>query len=325
MREVAFIKQNKEKWLEFEQAIFSKAKKNPDDLASLYIQLVNDLAYAQSFYPKSKSVVYLNNLAAVTYQKIYKTKREEKNRLIHFFKTEVPLIVYENRRYILYAFLLFTLFTGIGAFSASYDDSLLRMIVGDGYVNETLQNIKNGDPVAVYKSSDGWSSAIGITLNNLQVSAVEFALGLLGGFGTALKLFENSIMLGAFQYFFYDHGVFWASVRGIWIHGAMEIFSIVICAAAGFIFGAGLLFPKTYSRIDSLKTGFKNGIKIWLSTLPFILFAGILEGFVTRYSKEMPMVLNIFIILSTLSLISWYYLIYPFIVHRKIKKALKSL
>jgi len=325
MREVAFIKQNKEKWLEFEQAIFSKAKKNPDDLASLYIQLVNDLAYAQSFYPKSKSVVYLNNLAAVIYQKIYKTKREEKNRLIHFFKTEVPLIAYQNRRYILYAFLLFIIFTAIGVFSAANDDSFVRLILGDAYVNETLQNIKEGNPVAIYKSSEGWSSAIGITLHNLQVSAVEFALGLLGGFGTAWALFENSIMLGAFQYFFYNQDVFWASVRGIWIHGAMEIFSLVICAASGFIFGAGLLFPKTYSRIESLKTGFKNGIKIWISTLPFLFFAGMLEGFVTRYSKEMPMVLNIFIILSTLSLISWYYLIYPFVVHYKMKKALNSL
>ena len=44
MREAAFIKQNKEKWLEFEQAIFGKAKKNPDELASLYIHLVNDLS-----------------------------------------------------------------------------------------------------------------------------------------------------------------------------------------------------------------------------------------------------------------------------------------
>ena len=57
MREIAFIKQNKEKWLEFEQAIFGKAKKNPDDLANLYIHLVNDLSYAQTYYPKSKTVV----------------------------------------------------------------------------------------------------------------------------------------------------------------------------------------------------------------------------------------------------------------------------
>ena len=85
MREVAFIKQNKEKWLEFEQAIFGKAKKNPDEMASLYIHLVNDLSYAQTYYPKSKTVVYLNYLASQIYQKIYKTKRTEQNRIIYFF------------------------------------------------------------------------------------------------------------------------------------------------------------------------------------------------------------------------------------------------
>jgi uncharacterized membrane protein SpoIIM required for sporulation len=324
MREVAFIKQNKEKWLEFEQAIFGKTKKNPDDLASLYIHLVNDLAYAQTYYPKSRTVTYLNNLAALTYQKIYKTRREEGSRIVRFFKTEVPLVVYNNRRYVLYAFLFFTLFTFIGVFSAANDASFVRLIMGDDYVNMTLENIDKGNPVAVYKSGSNWGSAIGITLNNLKVCAFEFALGILGGFGTVYFLFKNCVMLGAFQYFFYEKNVFWESVRGIWLHGAMEIFSIVICAVAGIIFGAGILFPKTYSRAESLKRGFKDGLKVWASTLPFIFAAGMIEGFVTRYSPVMPMSLNIFIILSTLSLISWYYLIYPFRVNRRLQKALHA-
>ena len=92
MREIAFIKQNKEKWLEFEQAIFGKAKKNPDDLANLYIHLVNDLSYAQTYYPKSKTTVYLNYLASQIYQRIYKTKREEKNRVIYFFSKFIPVL-----------------------------------------------------------------------------------------------------------------------------------------------------------------------------------------------------------------------------------------
>ena len=107
MREVAFIKQNKEKWLNFESAIFGNNLKNPDELASLYIHLVNDLSYAQTYYPKSKIILYLNNLAAKAFQKIYKTKREDTNRFVHFWKTEVPLIVYQYRRYVLYAFLIF--------------------------------------------------------------------------------------------------------------------------------------------------------------------------------------------------------------------------
>jgi len=319
MREVAFIKQNKEKWLEFEQAIFGKAKKNPDEMAGLYIHLINDLSYAQSYYPKSKTVVYLNYLASQIYQKIYKTKRQESNRIVYFFSIEIPLLIYQYKRYVLYAFLLFFLFVGMGVLSARYDDGLARLIMGDAYVNQTLENIKGGDPVAIYKSGSNWGGFIGITMNNLRVGAICFLFGIFGGVGTFYILLRNCMMLGTFQYFFYQEGVFWESVQGIWLHGSMEIFAIVIESAAGLLLGASILFPKTYSRFTSFKMGMKNGLKIYLSTIPFTIAAGFIEGFVTRYSLEMPNWLNVFIILSTLSLISFYYLVLPFMVAKKLK------
>lgn len=288
-------------------------------MASLYIHLVNDLSYAQTYYPKSKTVVYLNHLAAQIYQKIYKTKRTETNRIVYFFSIEIPLLVYQYRRYVLYAFLLFFLTTAIGAISAKYDPDFVRLILGDQYVNMTLENIKEGNPVAVYKDGSNWGMTIGITLNNLRVGLLCFLYGIFAGLGTFYILIKNCIMLGAFQYFFYEQGVFWESVQGIWIHGSMEIFAIVIEAAAGFILGASILFPKTYSRMTSFKIGFKSSLKIFMGTMPFTIAAGILEGFVTRYSLEMPNWLNVFIILSTLSLISFYFLIFPFIVHKKMK------
>ncbi len=320
MREVAFIKQNKEKWLNFEEAIFGKTKKNPDELASLYIHLMNDLSYAQTYYPKSKTTVYLNHLASQTYQKIYKTKRTETNRIKHFFKTEVPLLVYEYKRYILYAFITFALLTFIGAVSAHNDESFVRLILGDSYVNMTLENIKEGDPVAVYKGGSNWGSFIGITLNNLRVGALSYFFGIFLGIGTFYILLQNCIMLGSFQYFFYQEGVFWESVRGIWIHGSMEIFAMIIEAGAGFILGASILFPRTFSRMNSFKLGFKNSFKIFISTMPFTFAAGFLEGYITRYSNTMPTFLSVGIILATLSAISYYYLVYPFIVHKKIKQ-----
>ncbi|WP_282135310.1 stage II sporulation protein M [Seonamhaeicola maritimus] len=318
MREVAFIKQNKEKWLNFEKAIFGKTLKNPDELASLYIHLVNDLSYAQTYYPKSKTILYLNNLAAKAFQKIYKTKREDTNRFVHFWKIEVPLIVHQYRRYVLYAFVIFLSFSAIGALSAAYDDSFVRLILGDHYVNMTLENIEKGDPVAVYKSGSNWGSAFGITLNNLYVGIKAFIFGVFAGLGTGLVMLYNGIMLGSFQYFFYKEGVFWESVRGIWIHGSMEIFAIVIEGAAGLILGASILFPKTYSRMTSFKMGMKDGVKILISTFPFTIAAGILEGYVTRYSNVMPNWLSVGIILTTLSLITFYYLVYPFILHKKL-------
>lgn len=321
MREVAFIKQNKEKWLEFELAIFGKAKKNPDELANLYIQMMNDLSYAQTYYPKSKTVIYLNHLASQIYQKIYKTKRTEKNRILEFFVTEVPLLVYEYKRYLLYSFILFIATVSIGVVSAKYDPNFVRLILSDQYVNMTLENIKKGNPMAVYGSGSNWGSFIAITMNNLYVGAKCYFFGLFAGLGTFYIFLHNCIMLGSFQYFFYEQGVFWKSVRGIWIHGAMEIFGIVIEAAAGFILGASLLFPKTFSRINSFKIGFKNSFKIYLSTFPFTIAAGFLEGFITRYSIEMPNWLSSFIILFTLGIISFYYLVYPSIVYKKTQQA----
>ncbi|OYU80169.1 MAG: hypothetical protein CFE23_10635 [Flavobacterium sp. BFFFF1] len=321
MREVSFIKQNKEKWLDFEQVIFGKTKKNPDEIASLYIHLINDLSYAQTYYPKSKTVVYLNYLASRIYQKIYKTKRQDSNRLVYFFKTEVPLVLYEYRRYLLFAFVFFFLTFGIGVISAMYDDTFTRLILGDEYVNTTLENIKNGDPLAVYKSGSHLGSFIAITMNNLKVGAMCFVYGITCGLMTFYMSSYNAVMIGSFQYFFYQHGVFWQSVRGIWIHGSMEVFGIVIETAAGFILGASILFPKTYSRMNSLKIGFKSSLKIFLATVPFTIAAGFLEGFVTRYSIVMPNWLSVLIILSTLSLISFYFLVYPFIVNKKVNTA----
>ena len=62
----------------------------------------------------------------------------------------------------------------------------------------------------------------------------------------------------------------------------------------------------------------KDGLKIFLSTVPFTIAAGFIEGFVTRYAIEMPHWLNFIIIFGTLAAISFYFLVYPTIVHKKI-------
>ena len=124
-------------------------------------------------------------------------------------------------------------------------------------------------------------------------------------------------MLGSFQYFFQEHGALKDSAKGIWLHGVFEIFSMVVEAMAGLILGASILFPKTFSRFNSFKLGFKDAFKIFLSTVPFTIIAGIIEGYVTRYALQMSTVLNVLIIFGTLGLIAFYYFIYPFIVFRK--------
>lgn len=317
MREIAFIKQNKEKWLDIEQQLSVKNKISADQWSQMYVQLSNDLAYSQTYYPKSELTLYLNNLTAAVHQKVYTNYRYEKNVLSKFFFDEVPRIAYDYRKVLYFSLVLFLVFAGIGALSAAYDDRFVRLILGDAYINATLENIAKGDAMAVYKGSSEWGSTIGITLNNLYVGMRCYIYGVFGGIGTFFIVLYNAVMIGSFQYFFYEQDVFYDSLRGIWLHGSMEIMAIIIESAAGFILGASILFPGTYTRIQSLKRGFKTSFKLFISTMPFTIFAGFIEGYITRYAKEMPDLLNYLIIFSTLGLIIFYYYIFPLIRHKR--------
>ena len=319
MREVAFIEQNKDKWLEVE-AILNKGQTiSPDQMADNYIQLLGDLSFAQTYYPRSNTTIYLNFLVTQIYQKIYKTKRIEKNRLKFFFTDYIPMLAYKYRKLIYFSFILFFFFALLGALSAYYEPRYVRSIMGDTYVNKTLENIERGDPMAVYKQATNWAMAIKITFNNIKVAFLCFLYGITAGVMTFFLALQNAVMLGSFMYFCYDMGEINATLRALWLHGAMEIFSIVIAIAAGFVLTGGILFPKTYSRMLSFKIAFREGVSLLFGTVPFFIAAGFIEGFITRYYYDMPLWLNLIIILGTLAVITYYFLIYPIIKHYKIK------
>lgn len=310
MREAAFLKKNKDKWLLFEAVLDGKKDIEPDKLSDLYLEITDDLSYASSFYPKSNTSLFLNALAVKAHQKIYKSKKESKNRFISFFKTECPLLFYNYQKQLAIAFLVFVLFTIAGAYSASQDGDFMRLILGDSYVNETLENIEKGTPMAIYSQAGASKMFLMITLNNIKVALSTFILGILFCIGSLYLLMQNGIMLGSFVYFFSEKQLLWESSRTIWIHGTIEISVIIVAGCAGLVLGSGLLFPKTFSRVNAFKKSAKDGLKIMLSTIPFFIIAGFLEGFVTRHT-EMPDWLALFIIISSLALIIFYYVIYP--------------
>ncbi|WP_439131035.1 stage II sporulation protein M [Polaribacter sp.] len=317
MREVAFIKQNKEKWLEFEQGFINNDKKNPDDLANLHIKIMNDLVYAQTYYPKSKVTLYLNKLAKKSFDDVYDAKRRDKNVILYFFLDQVPLLCYKYRKYMYLAFAFFFVCFFVGLLSTFNDETFARHILGDTYIDQTLENIEGGDAMAVYKSGSNWGTFIGIYDNNQRVGLNMFLSGLFLGIGTAFYIVQNAIMVAVFQAFFYQHNSLFDSLKGIWIHGTYEIFGMIIEAGAGFIIGASILFPGTLKRLESFKVGIRDAFYIFISTIPFTIVAAFLEGYVTRYSNKVPTIFCFAIIGFSLVSISYYYLILPFKVAKK--------
>lgn len=311
MREAAFVLRNKEKWARIEVNLKNKKDVHPDELAEDYIELTNDLAYAQTFYPKSKTVEYLNELSIYTHQNIYRDQRSSKNQFFQFFTDDIPQAVYKIRRPIGYSFLITLFAVVIGALSAHYDAQFVRLILGDAYVDQTMQNIAAGDPAAIYGTGGELGSFLGITINNIRVAFLAFALGVFFSVGAGFVLFQNGIMLGTFHYIFYQYDVLGKAMSAIWIHGVFEISVIIIAGGCGIAMGNSILFPGSYTRIESFKKQVKQAGIVLVSTVPFFIIAGFLEGFVTRhYNFSLPLSLGIIIL--CVCVVLFYYVYLPF-------------
>jgi uncharacterized membrane protein SpoIIM required for sporulation len=309
MRETDFIRQNKAKWDEFEK-ILASDKKDPDKLSNLFIQVSDDLSYSRTFYRNRSVRIYLNTLAQQIFSSLYKNKKTRTRRFGEFWKEELPQLVWTSRRAFLISFLVFVLSTGIGIFSCIHNPEFLRVILGDDYVNMTIANIKKHDPMAVYKEMHQVDMFFGIAVNNLLVSVKIFLFGLVFSIGSVGYIAFNGIMLGAFQYFFYEQGLLAESALTIWMHGTLEMSAMVVAGAAGITMGNGLVFPKTYSRSQSFMISARRGLKILLGIVPIVVLAAIIESFVTRYT-ELPNVFRICVIGFSLAFILGYFVWLP--------------
>lgn len=185
----------------------------------------------------------------------------------------------------------------------------------------TNENIAKGDPFGVYKSENEFVMFWMIAKNNLTVTAITFVSGITLSVGTLYNLFKNGMMVGCFQYLFISKGLGLKSVLVIWIHGTLEISTIILAGAAGLIMGNSVLFPKTYSRFASLKRGALDGLKLMLGISPIVVTAAIFESFITRHT-EMPVWLSTSILVTSFLFIIWYVIIYPVYVSKN-KKPIK--
>ena len=310
MRETSFIKQNKEKWKEFEQILDRKDDIDPEKLKNLFVQITDDLSYSRTFYPFRSVRVYLNHLAQQVFNNLTKVKRSPFERFKLFWTDELPQLIFQAKPELRLSFLVFLAAFLIGVLSSFMDPDFPRVILGDRYVDMTIENIESGDPMAVYKDSGMFDMSLGITLNNLSVALLAFVMGVFFSIGTITILLFNGVMVGAFQFFFYQKGVFLESFLTIWTHGTLEISAIIIAGAAGLTMGKGLVFPGTLSRKKSFQVSARRGLKIMIGIAPIIILAGFIEGYLTRFT-ETPDIISFLFILACLAFILFYYVYYP--------------
>lgn len=310
MKEITFLKQNASKWDGYESSLDKKEAEHPAKVAEMFIELTDDFSYSKSNYEASKTTQYLNSLTSRVHQLVYRNKKESNKRIFLFWKIEIPTLFGKYHNLLLISFVVGIIGTLLGAVSQLYDESFVRIIMGDDYVNQTIERIKNGNPIGIYGEMPQGFMFFYITINNIRVSFMMFAMGMIFSVGTGFYILYNCIMLGSFFAMFYQYNVLGKALKVVWIHGTLEISAIVIAGCAGFILGNSFMFPGSYSRLESFKRGAKDGIKIIVGLIPIFICAGFLESFITRYT-EMPLWLSLIIILGSLTFLVWYFIWLP--------------
>ncbi|MFV0605293.1 MAG: stage II sporulation protein M [Niabella sp.] len=315
MREALFIKKNKDRWLknQFEPS------DSPDEMAKSFTELVDDLAYAKTFYPSGKTTTYLNKQASKIYLDIYKNQKEESGRLLVFWKYDLPLTIYKHRKAVIFSLILFAIFFLLGFLISASDPNVMRNFFGDAYVDQTLENIEKGNPFGIYESGNPFLSWLGIMINNIRVSFVFFISGVFCGLPTMYQLAQTGAMVGIFDQVFAAHGLgveFWLVV---FVHGTLEITSIILAGAAGFILGKSYLFPGTKKRITSFSEAAKDGLKIMIGIFPVFTIAAFFEGLFTRLYNDVSWFTTIITTASVIFVV-WYFILYPVKLARQAKR-----
>lgn len=318
MRESKFIEQNAEKWKRYEQGLKSNDL-GADELEKSFVELNDDLAYARTFYKHRSVRVFLNNLLTPVYDRIYKRREFSWSKVSDFFILKAPAIHYKARWYILISFLIVSLGFAIGFFGTRHDYDFAHTVLGSGYVHMTEENIAKGDPLGVYKYESTSEMFFGIATNNLKVGFLYFMMGAFFAVGTMYFLLLNGIVLGVFTYMFTSRGLTGEYLLTVYQHGTLEILGLVVEGAAGIMLGAGILFPGTLTRLQSLQNAARRSITMFMVCIPIIITAAFIESYLTRFT-EINNYLRATIILLSLFFMLFYFVVYPWLKFRNNKQ-----
>jgi len=136
--------------------------------------------------------------------------------------------------------------------------------------------------------------SVGIFVNNIQVTFLAYAGGLTLGLLTGYVLATNGILLGAVAGLATQAGNGGDLLRLVVGHGVLELSCIAVKAAAGLRVGWALVEPGPGTRGEALKSEAARSIGIVLGTMPWLVLAGLVEGFVTgTYSTAVVLPLGV--------------------------------
>lgn len=245
------------------------------EFGQLYRRTAADLAIAREEVRDQRLVNYLNHLVGRAHGAIYRSESSGFGVFVTFFRYEFPAVFRKTFRYTLTSFAVFLL-SAVFAYAACFFDEGFADRVAPGRREKVIsrtnwtEDVNRANPLA----------ATSIQQNNITVTFLAFAGGLLVGVGTLWVLFTNGLLLGLVFELCIRHR-FWEILIFVSAHGVIELTAIFIAGGAGLMIGKALLMPGDLRRIDALVENGRLAIKLILGCIPMLLIAGLIEGFIS--------------------------------------------
>jgi len=261
------------------------------ELGRLYRSTSADLSRARALKLSHEVQTYLNNLVVRAHNQVYQTDRNRWLDLFRFLWEGFPRLIRENILYLALSTTLFML-PAVGSFYAVVHDSSfaqLEVTKGQPLVADEMWNMIQHKKMWTDSVADSSPTAFSmISTNNIRIAIYAFVFGITYGIGTVYVLVFNGISIGTIFGLCQVHGMAHRLSQFVAPHGVLELTAIFISGAAGLIVGKSLLFPGQYKRIDAFKMGCKTALGMFSGTVPILLVAGCIEGFVSPRTDISP-------------------------------------
>jgi uncharacterized membrane protein SpoIIM required for sporulation len=280
-----FVRDRADAWRELEGLVATAGRRprrlGPEGilrLGALYRSAAADLALGRARFPGDPAVARLEDLVGRARHLVYAAP-DRRLSFLRFVTTGYWRLVAERPVVLAVSAVLLFAPAALAAGWAVNDPGAAGGLVPEEFRSVTEPRTEDTDLGLSTAEEAGFSAEI--FTNNIQVTFIAFAGGITAGIATAAVLLFNGTFLGAIVGLSWGVGSIRPLIELIAPHGVLELSCIVVAGAAGLRLGWSIVDPGRRSRVESVTREAQRAVLIALGTAPWLILAGLVEGFVT--------------------------------------------